>query len=287
MSLPYVSLLHTAGALALWEPRKISEGTESAARDSRHGQMGEYSYDMGDRQMHLSQYIVESGDQNLLIEAGAGDEREMREAIRGETSPHRPEVLLFTNSIPPHTENHEMLESEWSEIKAMSATHSPNQVGVEETALKMINESKELGGENFSFIHPLLTDIVASNWVHSHIVKTLFISEGPGQYHQKGQELATSSNFENGIAFEMIHRFNEVKLRFLNFVDPEKLRTAFEAIFDDFDVEYIAPIHGNPVEPADVDAYIDRVTRPVREFDQPYLTTQRRSSVISSEYALG
>jgi hypothetical protein len=67
----------------------------------------------------------------------------------------------------------------------------------------------------------------------------------------------------------MIHRFNEVKLRLLNFVDPEKLRTAFEAIFDDFDVEYIAPIHGNPVEPADVDAYIDRVIRPVREFDQP------------------
>jgi hypothetical protein len=161
--------------------------------------MGEYSYDMGDRQMHLSQYIVESGDQNLLIEAGAGDEREMREAIQGETSPHRPEALLFTNSILPHTENHEMLESEWSEIKAMSATYSPNQVGIEEITLNIINESKQLGGENFSFIHPLLTDIVASNWVHSHTGKTLFISEGPGQYHEKGKNWRPPATSKTGL----------------------------------------------------------------------------------------
>jgi hypothetical protein len=228
-----------------------------------------FSYDMGDRRMHLSQYIIESGDQNFLIEAGAGDERDMREAIRGETGPGGPDVLLFTSSILPHTENYKMLKSKWSEIEAMSATYSPNQVGLEGTAPKVINESKELAGEKFSYMDPLLTDNVASNWVYSHTAKTLFTSEGLGHYHERGQELLASGDFKDGIPFDMIQRFNEDKLRFLNFVDPEKLRTAFEAIFDDFEVEYIAPIHGNPVEPADIDSYIDRVIRSVKEFDQP------------------
>lgn len=218
----------------------------------------------GSKHMHLSQYLVEGPpDKYVLVDAGAefrrGDAVSMIRKCIGDGDLV---AVLLTHSTLPHTEDLKRIYSEWPDVDVIGSTTNPAVTGLsnyaEDAEPKLQNETRSFGGQEFSFVDPLLTDVVASNWIYSHKTRTLFTAEGLGHYHHPSACSVTSNNIDGGIPFEMIHEFNQDKLPFLEYVDVGKLRSGFDTLFSRLDVRYIAPIHGNVVDPESIEEHLEQ-----------------------------
>lgn len=217
--------------------------------------------------MHISQYLIQHEGTGILIDAGSDHEEEMVEEILTQTEGKGIDALLLTHSILPHIENVPHLQDEWDDLQVISSASLPELVGLD-AETKIINRMEQIQGLEFSFIDPLLTDVVASNWIYSHETKTLFTAEGVGHYHSPEACSMTSTDL-GGIQLNSVHTFHEDKLPYLNYVDSKKLQAAFEYIFTEFDIECIAPIHGTPVMEDEIDNYLDLITESASAFNQP------------------
>lgn len=224
-------------------------------------------YETDDWHMHISQYLVEGDGGYVLIDAGSDHRRgqavgEIGDALGGDDL----DAMVLTHSILPHTENVPRIEREWPGVEVISAANAPTVIGLPDAQPKVLNDRREIAGERFSFMDPLLTDVVGSNWALHEPSGTLFTAEGVGHYHRPDDCDRTSSEMADGVPYEAIHSFHRDKLAFLGYVDPAKLRGGFESVLEGFDIERIAPMHGNPVDPGDVDGYVDRVIESAGEF---------------------
>lgn len=228
-------------------------------------------YATDDWHMHTAQYLI--GDTpKVLIDAGSDHRRgeaigEINEALAGADL----DTLLLTHSILPHTENLPAIQAEWPDIEIIAATNAPTVVGLPDQAEpKVLNDRRTIVGETFSFLDPLLTDVVGSNWVLHEGSGTLFTAEGVGHYHHPNDCNRTSAGMPDGIPRDAIHAFHRDKLAFLGYVDPAKLRAGFMSILDSFEINRIAPMHGNPVEADDIHAYVERVIESAAEFAEAW-----------------
>lgn len=223
--------------------------------------------DEKEKHMHVSQYLLRGDDDNhVLIDTGSMYRRketikDIREGLDG----GRIAVVLLTHSTLPHTENLKLINEEWEDIEIIAATNNPTVAGLRNYAKgvkpKILNQAQEFASRRFHFLDPLVTDVVSSNWIYDHGAKTLFTAEGLGHYHDHEECNRTSKEMPDSITFENIHAFQQDKLPFLKFIDPSKLQRGFDTLFNNFDIDYIAPIHGNPVEREDIDQYLTRTLR--------------------------
>lgn len=218
-------------------------------------------HDVNGEHMHLSQYIIHTDDRHILVDAGLDYEEYLKDAIETCTDGKGIDALLLTQSILPHTRSANAVQDDWEDVDVISAASSPAMVGIRRARSKVMNSTEDVAGREIRFRDPLLTDIVNSNWLYDVESGVLFTAEGFGHYHGRSRCEATSSTFADGIPYERIHRFQRDKLPYLQYVDPTKLRAAVDAVFDELDVSYIAPVHGNPVERSDLGSYLDRVLR--------------------------
>ncbi|MDX1746765.1 MAG: MBL fold metallo-hydrolase [Halobacteriales archaeon] len=223
----------------------------------------------GTKHVHVAQYLIEGeNDEYVLVDTGSTYEREETLAeIEEAIGDGKLTTVLLTHSTLPHTENLKILDERWDDLEIIASTNNPTVAGLrnyaEHTKPKILNDSREFAGRRFSFLDPLITDVVATNWIYDHEAKMLVTAEGIGHYHDTDACALTSAEMEDGISAENVLSFNEDKLPFLKAVDPEKLRRGFEVVFDTYDVEFLAPIHGNVVVKADIERYIDETIRSV------------------------
>lgn len=223
-------------------------------------------HEEGDRHIHLSQYVISDGA-NVLIDAGEPDSEGMIDAIRTATDGEDVDAVLLTHGVLPHTRNVSRVHQEWNDIDVVATSRgSPERIGVDNARPRIVNSTEEIAGRTFTFLDPLLTDAVVSVWIYDHAAKVLFTAEGVGHYHSPTDCESISDEMTGGIPYEHVHTFHEDKLPYLECVDPEKLRSGFEAVFDEFDIDYIAPMHGNPVARRDLEDYLDEIIRSTEAF---------------------
>ena len=215
------------------------------------------------RHMHLSEYLIRGPEGTILIDSGSSLNREEIIAETNRlTDGTGPDTVLLTHSTLPHTENVPAFESEWGEIETIAATgRFPEIVGLPTARPRQLNRPVEFAGRPITCIHPLLTDVTVSQWAYDHESGVLFTAEAFGHYHDPGSCERTSAELDGGIPEAHLRQFYLDKLPFIDFLDPDSLGSAFEQLFDILDVSYIAPIHGNPVDGADIDDYIADVLR--------------------------
>jgi glyoxylase-like metal-dependent hydrolase (beta-lactamase superfamily II) len=214
--------------------------------------------------LHLSQYLVETADGNVLVDAGAGHDTGLAAALRERVDDL--DAIFLTHAILPHTGGLAELREAFPGAVVVSTSPIPPAVGIEDAAPAVINDTEEIAGDTFTFIDPLLTDVVVSTWVYHHDSGTMFTAEGVGHYHAPGECARTSTDYSDGIPTAHVEAFAADKLRFLEYVDPEKLRIAFGTLREEYQVERFAPIHGNPVERPDVEGYVDTLVGVAGEF---------------------
>lgn len=205
--------------------------------------------------LHLSQYLVATSAGTVLVDAGAGHETGLAATLADRLDSL--EAVLLTHAIMPHTGGIDVLRETFPDVTVVSTSPIPPAVGIEDAAPAVINDTETVAGDTFTFIDPLLTDVVVSTWVYHHPSGTMFTAEGVGHYHAPAQCERTSTDYPAGIPEPHVAAFAADKLRFLEYVDPAKLEIAFETLRAEYDIERFAPIHGNPIERADIGGYVD------------------------------
>lgn len=208
-----------------------------------------------DLHLHLSQYLLETADGTVLVDAGAGHGADLVGALTDRIDTL--DAVLLTHAIMPHTGGIAGLREAFPGVTIVSTSPIPPAVGIEDAAPAIINDTEAVAGDTFTFIDPLLTDVVVSTWVYHHASGTMFTAEGVGHYHAPEECSRVSGDYQDGIPAEHVRTFAADKLLFLEYVDPAKLEIAFETLRAEYDIERFAPIHGNPVERAEIDDYLD------------------------------
>jgi len=215
--------------------------------------------------MHASVYLIDGNEGTILIDAGSAlNESSIREAVHRLTNGSGPDVILLTHSTLPHTENVSAFKSEWGDIEVISAAgRYPETIGLPDAKLRQFDQVIRYAGRPITCIHPLLTDVTLSQWVYDHSSRVLFTAETFGHYHEVGDCELLSEEFEDGIPYKSIRRFYRDKLPYIQFLDTVRLQAALESLIDIVDIEYVAPIHGNPVHARDLDLYVEDVIQAI------------------------
>lgn len=217
-----------------------------------------------ERHLHASQYLISSNGSGVLIDAGMGDVDKLVKIVE-EICPDGLNAVILAHSILPHTKNIHDLLAQWEELTIITSTAVPQLIGLDNATPRSTHKKDEIGGEMFTFLDPLLTDVVNSSWIYHHGSKILFTAEGVGHYHHPGACGAISEMMERHFEFHDVHSFHKNKFTYLKYVDAEKLRKAFDIIFNKWDVRTLAPLHGTPIHEGDIDTYLENVVKSITD----------------------
>ncbi len=207
---------------------------------------------------HVSVYLV-GEDRHVLVDSGSFRHREAITAgVADAVGEGTLDALILSHSDYPHAANVREFVDDDTELVASSG--APQKQGLPDARKAEIGGSTTVAGREFSFVDPPLADRSHTTWIYDHGSATLFTADGFGSRHRPGECAMTSANFEGGVPAAAVEAFHRHELRWLRYVDPAKLRTALDAILDEYPVSWIAPIHGHPISGEDLAGYLDRLT---------------------------
>lgn len=212
-----------------------------------------------DEQTHVSVFLVETEDGYVLMDSGSHyHEEDILSEVTESMGEDRLAGLIVSHADLPHAGNVGSLVKELGEFEVYCATAAPELVGVPVTVNCSPGETVEISDHNFTLIDAPLADITDTIWVYHHESKTLFTSDAFGSYHHSEDADAVSTELDDSITAERTFEYHRTMFRWLELIDPERLSADVNHLFERFDVECIAPTHGNPIVGADVEPYIER-----------------------------
>lgn len=221
---------------------------------------------------HVSVYLIEEGDQYILIDSGSFHHEERIEAaIEEATDGEGLDALVLSHSDYPHSGNVGAFTEKWEDVELVASSGSPEAQGLPPTATKCeIGSSLDVIERTFSFIDPPLADRSHTTWIYDHGSNVLFTADGFGSRHRPGECNETSATLDGGIALEDIYTYHKETLVWLRYVEPDKLEDALRSILDDYRVDYVAPVHGHPIAGEDVDEYMGSLMHAVERVAEEY-----------------
>lgn len=86
--------------------------------------------------------------------------------------------------------------------------------------------------------------------------KTIFSVDGFCSYHQSGLCDVVSSALD-GFTVDNIESFYRDILLWLKYSDPERVMSRTREHLVEFDIQWVAPGHGNPIDDDDLPVYLD------------------------------
>lgn len=213
--------------------------------------------DVADRHMHLSTYLIEGAEGNVLVDTGANLHREaITEAATALTDGEGIDTIVLTHSTLEHTANAGDFQNRWPGVEVISSTAVPEVMGTPTAAEWKLGQTVDVAGEEVSFLRPLLTDNLFTVWMHHPASGVLFTSEAFGRYHTAGTCAASPLRVgDDPEAFANVFKYCADRLEFLKFVERERLSGAVADTLADREVDLLAPAHGNPLPADDLDAY--------------------------------
>jgi flavorubredoxin len=209
---------------------------------------------------HMSIFLIRTAGKTIIIDSGSYYHREsIRSRIMAATGQLGVGAIILSHADYPHAGNVNAFRREWGDIDIIASSGVPELQGLPYAKRSKIGGSLEVFGRKFSFIDPPLADRSHTSWIYDHGSGVLFTADGMGNYHNPGQCGFTFDQFPDGVSYEDIYNFHRVALVWLRYVDPAKLRAKLESIYGQFEISYIAPIHGNPVAAKHLPLFMDRL----------------------------
>ena len=219
-------------------------------------------YDLGEAaeprtHKHVSIYLL-SAENNVLIDSGSFYHREaLRQGIEEATDGELLDALILSHSDYPHSANVREFAATDDETELVASSGSPEIQGLPDATKCEIGGSMTIAGRQFSFIDPPLADRSHSTWIFDHGTETLFTADGFGRRHRPDRCGRPSLERSDAITTDAIYEFHQSELPWLRYVDPDSLREALDAIFEDYPVSLVAPIHGPPIPDDQIETYLD------------------------------
>jgi flavorubredoxin len=228
-------------------------------------------YHHGAKHEHVSLYLVRANDEVILVDSGSFYHRaEITSAVSDATDGDGPDAIILSHSDYPHAANISPLGGDTESVELVASSGSPAQQGLPDARKCDIGGQLDVKGRTFSFIDPPLADRSHTTWIFDHGDGVLFTADGFGNYHDPGQCEHCSGDFPDVTPSEEIYQYHRDNLVWLRYVAPEKIERTLDTIFEEFDVNAVAPIHGNPIEGEDVDTYRDRLSEAMRRIAAEY-----------------
>lgn len=228
-------------------------------------------YPHEDAHEHVSVYLIEHDGSYILVDSGSfHHEEQLADAIEEATDGAGIDAIILSHSDYPHSGNISEFREEWDDVELVASSGSPEIQGLSDARRCIIGEDLDVLGRTFNFIDPPLADRSHTTWIRDSESGVLFTADGFGNYHAPGECEQLSEDFEDAVPEQTVYEFHRDNLVWLQYVDPDKLRTALDEIFDDHDVSAIAPIHGNPTLAEDVPTALDRLERAAARIAEEY-----------------
>jgi flavorubredoxin len=209
---------------------------------------------------HVSLYLVRAPEGTVLIDSGSFYHRaEITAAVDEATDGDGPDAIVLSHSDYPHAANVSPLGGATDDVELVASSASPAQQGLPDARKCDIGGSLTIKGRQFSFIDPPLADRSHTTWIYDHGDGVLFTADGFGNYHAPGQCAYLSGDFDDATPAARIYEYHRDNLVWLRYVAPEKVERTLDDIFATYETDAVAPIHGNPIEGADLATYRDRL----------------------------
>lgn len=227
---------------------------------------------VNDQHLHVSVYLIEENNRYILIDAGAYDENTIVEEVNSLTDGEGVDTVLFTHTSLPHTGK----ASEFHERDAniITSTSLPAEMGMKYGEEWLIDEQPEIHGREFAFLKPIYSDHIFSQWIFDKKQSILFPSETFGNYHSYEHCGAVWDGPEFEIAEEDINRYCRDRLSGMQYIIPERLESTLTSKLDEFDIEYIAPSHGNPIAAKHIDEFVARFVEVAADISNDWIYTK-------------
>lgn len=264
---PQTQTQTSAGAAAqvVWLPNRVGWISECFPLGLRH------ESPQGLRHEHVSLYLIPHEGKYIIVDSGSFYHRESIERkLKAETKEAGVGAMILSHSDYPHSGNIGAFRRLWGDFEIFSSAGEPEVQGLPYATKCDIGGSNHVFGRKFSFLDPPLADRSHTSWIYDHESRTLFAADGFAHYHEPGECTQTSREFPEGIRAKDIYDFHRDTIVWLRYADPEKFRRKIERMLSDFDVAFLAPIHGNPIAGADLGQYVERLTEAVRRIAGEY-----------------
>lgn len=223
------------------------------------------------RHEHVSVYLIRAASKYIIIDSGSYYHREsIRARIMAATGQLGLGAIILSHADYPHAANIHAFRREWGAVDVIACSGVPELQGLPFAKKGKIGGSLDVWGRKFSFIDPPLADRSHTSWIYDHGSGFLFTADGMGNYHQPGQCGLTFGEFPAGVPFPDIYDFHKTALVWLRYVDPARLRARLESIYRQFDISYIAPIHGSPIAVKDLGVFMDRLVETASRITNEY-----------------
>jgi flavorubredoxin len=220
-------------------------------------------------------YVLLNNGRPILIDCGshlhrAALLRELDRLLNGTA----PQFIFLTHSELPHSGNLQKIAEKWPKIQVLvSNVLLPYIELAPVLPLGQITAVTpgailEFAGRRLEFVDALLKDQPGSQWLYDSLTKTLFTGDGFGYYHPPDQCELFSDEVAGGIMSEQFRPYHYNAFRFLRWVIPERLNADMDTLFQQRDVQIIAPIHGNAIR--DVPLHVGRLQTAINEICTPY-----------------
>ncbi|MEF8853478.1 MAG: MBL fold metallo-hydrolase [Haloarculaceae archaeon] len=220
---------------------------------------------------HVSLYLLREGEDAILVDSGSFYHREaVAAAVDDATDGEGPDAIVLSHSDYPHAGNVSPLGAETDDVELVASSGSPDQQGLPDARKCEIGGQLRVKGRQFSFVDPPLADRSHTTWIYDHGDGVLFTADGFGNYHEPGQCRYLSGDFPDVTPAERVYEYHRDNLVWLRYVAPEKVERTLDGIFAEFDVNAIAPIHGNPIEGDDVGVYRERLSDAMHRIADEY-----------------
>jgi len=215
--------------------------------------------------LHVSVYLVRVPGGNILIDSGSFYHRDrLADRIRRATAGEGIRSLILSHSDYPHSGNIPALRGEWGDFEIVASCADPEIQGLPYARRSRIGETLEVLGRPFTFLDPPLADRSHTTWVYDETARVLFVADGFGTLHPPGACDRFWGALPDVGRAEGVAEFHRQTLRWLEYVDPDRLLGTLERMFARHPVEAVAPIHGPPIAAADLDAYLGMLGDAVR-----------------------
>lgn len=226
--------------------------------------------------LHNSAYLIDNDDDgHVLIDTGSYvDSDRITTEIDDLTGGDGVGSIILTHLDLPHAANFR----EFDGVEIVSSASVPELQGLPAwgEGLRKVVTGEDMSIENRTFrITPgLLMDRPNSIWVYDVESEVLFTADGLGQYHEPDQCDMRIKSVRSDVNQKFIEKYHRIKLPWLRFVHPDEMANGIREVVDEFDPEWVAPIHGNPIHREAVSDYMGLFEVSLRTIYEDYDTPE-------------
>lgn len=220
----------------------------------------------GGRHEHVSVYLVRAPGGNVVIDSGSFLHREAINArLERAVGDDGLSSVVLSHTDYPHSGNVPAFLKRWDDVEIVASCSDAEIQGLPYARRSRIDEPLDVCGRPFLFLDPPLADRSHTTWIYDVETRVVFAADGFGNYHVPGECDRMSSELEAGIRAPDLRDFHEDTLVWLRYADPPVLMRAIQRMIEDRPIEWICPIHGNPIHSGDLPGYVEMLGTAVEE----------------------